>query len=152
MKPTPTSAILASALILCGSPLASADISKAELDSISTPNTVETSIAKGIDVARKNVEANLKVYPLLKKDAPAKLELISGSGKSFNTIHANDYSFYEHLDHVILDPSPDGIPESVLVARLIDQAALSGLLNALYEFHLPLISVECLDVEPVKTI
>jgi hypothetical protein len=48
---------------------------------------------------------------------------------------------------VTLDPSPDGIPESVLVARVADQAALSGLLNALYEFHLPLISVDCLDVE-----
>jgi hypothetical protein len=39
---------------------------------------------------------------------------------------------------------------SVLVGRFIDQAALSGLLNSLYELHLPLISVDCLDVEAEK--
>ena len=81
---------------------------------------MRASIAKGLDVARKNVEDNLKIYPLSKKDDPAKLELISGSGKSFNTIHANDYSFYEHLDHVIqkepldmLDPETRGLFASI---------------------------------------
>lgn len=39
------------------------------------------------------------------------------------------------------------LPVSILVGRLIDQAALSGLLNSLYELHLPLISIDCLDVE-----
>jgi hypothetical protein len=29
------------------------------------------------------------------------MEYISGSDKAFNTIHANDYSFYEHLHHII---------------------------------------------------
>ena len=49
-------------------------------------------------------------------------------------------------------PSGDsGNPVSILVGRFVDQAALSGLLNALYEFHLPLLSVDCLDVEPVKS-
>jgi len=32
-----------------------------------------------------------------------------------------------------------------LVGYLIDQAALSGVLNALYDLHLPLLSVENLD-------
>ena len=59
---------------------------------------MRASIAKGLDVARKNVAENLRIYPLSKKNNPPKLELISGSGKSFNTIHANDYSFYEHLN------------------------------------------------------
>ena len=40
-----------------------------------------------------------------------------------------------------------GIPVGVLVGRFIDQAALSGLLNSLYDLQLPIISVECLDVE-----
>ena len=62
---------------------------------------MRASIAKGLDVASKNVEKNLRIYPLSQKDNPPKLELISGSGKSFNTIHANDYSFYEHLNEVI---------------------------------------------------
>ena len=41
----------------------------------------------------------------------------------------------------------DEMSISVLVGRMIDQAALSGLLNSLYELHLPLLSVDCLDVD-----
>jgi hypothetical protein len=40
---------------------------------------------------------------------------------------------------------PDGEAESVLVGRLADQAALSGVLNTLYDLHLPLVSVEFVD-------
>ncbi len=39
----------------------------------------------------------------------------------------------------------NGATQTVLVGRLADQAALAGLLNGLYELHLPVISVECLD-------
>jgi hypothetical protein len=59
------------------------------------------SIANGMEAAIKNVKDNLKVYPLSLKDNPPAMEFISGSGKAFNTIHTNDFSFYEHLDHVI---------------------------------------------------
>lgn len=41
----------------------------------------------------------------------------------------------------------DGGRVTILVGRLPDQAALSGLLNTLYELHLPLLSVECLKAE-----
>ena len=34
---------------------------------------------------------------------------------------------------------------TILVGHLPDQAALSGVLNALYELHLPLLSVENMD-------
>ncbi len=34
---------------------------------------------------------------------------------------------------------------TVLVGRLLDQAALSGVLNTLYELHLPVLSVDCLE-------
>ena len=37
------------------------------------------------------------------------------------------------------------LPVTLLVGHLIDQAALSGVLNTLYELHLPLLSVENLD-------
>jgi len=69
---------------------------------------MRASIAKGLDVARENVEENLRIYPLSKKDNPPKLELFSGSGKSFNTIHSNDYTFYEHLNEVIQKQPLDG--------------------------------------------
>jgi hypothetical protein len=81
---------------------------------------MRASIAKGLDVARKNVEENFRIYPLSQKDNPPKLELISGSGESFNTIHSNDYSFYEHLNNVIqkeplemLDPETRGLFASI---------------------------------------
>ena len=39
----------------------------------------------------------------------------------------------------------DGETESILVGRLPDQAALSGVLNALYDLQLPVISADCLE-------
>jgi len=38
-------------------------------------------------------------------------------------------------------------PETTLVGRVRDQAELIGVLNSLYELHLPLLSVEILDDE-----
>ncbi len=38
-------------------------------------------------------------------------------------------------------------PETILVGRLVDQAALSGILNSLYELHLPVLSAECIDAD-----
>jgi hypothetical protein len=35
--------------------------------------------------------------------------------------------------------------ETILVGRLADQATLSGILNSLYEWHLPVLSAECVD-------
>lgn len=39
-----------------------------------------------------------------------------------------------------------GAVRTTLVGRLPDQAALSGLLNTLYESRYPVLSVECLEV------
>ena len=39
----------------------------------------------------------------------------------------------------------DGMAESVLQGRLADQAALAGILNKLYDLHLPVMSVDCLS-------
>ena len=38
----------------------------------------------------------------------------------------------------------NGKVESVLEGSLLDQAALSGILNKLYDLHLPVMSVDCL--------
>ena len=46
-----------------------------------------------------------------------------------------------HIDNLSRD---DGRAESVLEGRLADQAALTGVLNTLYELHLPVISADCL--------
>jgi hypothetical protein len=41
--------------------------------------------------------------------------------------------------------SDDGEVETILVGRLPDQAALSGLFNTLYGLHLPVVSADCLE-------
>jgi hypothetical protein len=47
--------------------------------------------------------------------------------------------------NVTAGSSQVGVTESILVGRLADQAALSGLLNTLYELHRPVLSVDCLE-------
>jgi len=44
---------------------------------------------------------------------------------------------------------PDGKAETILVGRLLDQAALAGILKTLYELHLPVVKTECVDSEDV---
>jgi hypothetical protein len=39
----------------------------------------------------------------------------------------------------------DRQPMTILIGKLLDQAALAGVMNALYNLHLPVISVELLD-------
>jgi hypothetical protein len=41
-------------------------------------------------------------------------------------------------------------PVTTLAGELSDQAALFGVLNTLYNLHLPVLSVECLRVEKEK--
>lgn len=76
------------------------------------------------DAATTMFEKGLKVYPLAKRDAPQKMEFISGSGKPFNTIHANNFDFYEELHTVIereptsmLDPETLGIFASIGIEK-----------------------------------
>ncbi|MBT7801179.1 MAG: DUF1254 domain-containing protein [Tateyamaria sp.] len=59
------------------------------------------NVSDGLDAAYKNVTDNLKIYPLSKADNPPELELIEVSGNSFNTIHANDFNFYNELNAVV---------------------------------------------------
>ena len=85
---------------------------------------LRASIAKGLDVAVKNVKDNFRIYPLSKRDNPPKMEFISASGKSFNTIGANTFKFYEDLNDVIqkepldmLDPETRGLFASIGIVK-----------------------------------
>jgi hypothetical protein len=66
----------------------------------------------------------LKIYPLKDAQNPPKMEFISGSGKVFNTIHANTFPFYEELNHVIqkepismLNPELRGLCASIGIIK-----------------------------------
>jgi len=45
-----------------------------------------------------------------------------------------------------VDPTSEA-PVTILAGRLLDQAALFGVLNLLYDMRLPLLAVECEDWE-----
>ncbi len=76
------------------------------------------------DAASRMWREGLRIYPLAMKDNPPPMEFISGSGKSFNTIHANTFEFYEELHRVIerepvelLDPELRGLFASVGIEK-----------------------------------
>ncbi|MGI9517596.1 MAG: DUF1254 domain-containing protein [Pirellulaceae bacterium] len=47
----------------------------------------------------------LKIYPLADADNPPQMQFVDGSGKDFNTIHSNDFNFFEEL-HAVIDREP----------------------------------------------
>ena len=76
------------------------------------------------DKAVKSFKEGLKIYPLAKKDTPPEMRFLNGSKKEINTIHANDFSFYEEIDRVIqrehvdfLDPELRGLAASIGIQK-----------------------------------
>ena len=57
------------------------------------------------DASSKLWRTGLKIYPLAAAENPPKMEFITGSRLVFNTIHANNYHFYEEL-HAVIDREP----------------------------------------------
>jgi len=53
------------------------------------------------DHASNMWRTGLKIYPLARANNPKKMKFVNGSGKFFNTIHANDYQFYEEIWKVV---------------------------------------------------
>jgi hypothetical protein len=76
------------------------------------------------DEANKMWKEGLKIYPLAKAANPPAMEFISGSNKEWNTIHANNYEFFEELHAVIerepiemLDPELRGLFASIGIQK-----------------------------------
>lgn len=57
-----------------------------------------------------------------------------------------DRSWFDRMGdaEILVESAPDAAPVTVLTGRFIDQAALSGTLNLLYDLGFPLLSVQCL--------
>jgi hypothetical protein len=76
------------------------------------------------DAAAKAFREGLKVYSLAQAKNPPAMQFINGSEKDFNTIHANNYMFYEELATVIarepidfLDPELRGLAASIGIRK-----------------------------------
>ena len=79
-----------------------------------SPSYVNWLILRGFlvdgkpDAASQMFRGGLKIYPLEQAGSPPPMEFINGSTVAFNTIHANNYEFYEEL-HTVIDREPVGL-------------------------------------------
>jgi hypothetical protein len=65
------------------------------------------------DAAVKMWTEGLKIYPLAEVGNPRMLEVIHATGKVFNTIHANDVTFYDEINDVIQREPVDALPPEI---------------------------------------
>lgn len=95
-----------------------------------SPSAVNLVIIRGFLVDGKPdhsvqlFESGVKVYPLSMRENPPPMQWTSISGAVVNTVHANDFSFYEELDQVIqkeplelIDPETRGLLASVGIEK-----------------------------------
>jgi len=64
--------------------------------------------------AVENTKKFAKVYPLSQAKNPPTMKFVNVSGKAFNTIHANDFHFYEELNHIVQEEPNEALnPETL---------------------------------------
>jgi hypothetical protein len=71
-----------------------------------------------------NIRQNYRAYPLAQAANPPPMNFINGSGREFNTIHANDFTFYEEVNQVVqeepneaLDPETLGLLAAIGIEK-----------------------------------
>jgi len=97
---------------------------------VKSPTFMNWLILRGLLVEGETGPANtmwrngLKVYPLADASNPPKMKFDNATGKAFNTVHANDFSFFEEIDEVIqrepigaLDPEIRGNLASIGIQK-----------------------------------
>lgn len=67
-----------------------------------------------LKAAADNVKSGFRTYPLSKAGNPPEQRIVNLSGKQMNTVHANNFHFYEELNSVIqYEPADSFDPELV---------------------------------------
>ncbi|MGI9613894.1 MAG: DUF1254 domain-containing protein [Acidimicrobiales bacterium] len=95
-----------------------------------SPSFVNWLILRGFlvdgrpDAPARMFKEGLRVYPLSETNDPPEPEFVSFTGKVFNTIHANDVTFYDEIDAVIqrepigvIDPETRGLMASIGIEK-----------------------------------
>ncbi len=74
---------------------------------------------QGSDLATivKNMKANTTMYPLSAAANPPQQKFVNFSGMQINTVHANDFTFFDELNEVV-QHEPDDFLESEVVGIL----------------------------------
>ena len=63
--------------------------------------------------AIENTKKNLRIYPLVRAANPPELRFVNYSGVPFNTIHSNDFTFFEEVAEVVQEEPLDAVdPET----------------------------------------
>jgi hypothetical protein len=64
--------------------------------------------------AAESIRKTFKVYPLGKDTSASKINFVNGTGREMNTVHANDYHFFEEVDQIVQEePSSAMDPETL---------------------------------------
>ena len=66
--------------------------------------------------AADSIKKTFKVYPLGKDASASKMTFVNGSGKEMNTIHANNFSFFEEVNQVVQEEPSDAMDSETLGA------------------------------------
>jgi hypothetical protein len=95
-----------------------------------SPSKVNLLLLRGFlkdgkpDASSKLFREGVKIYSLSEAASPPAMEFINSSKVAFNTIHANDFEFYQELDHVIqneplefIDPELRGLAGSIGIVK-----------------------------------
>ena len=72
----------------------------------------------------ESIKKNLRIYPLAQAKNPPETKFINGSGVELNTVHANDFSYFEELNEIVqeepseaLDPERLGLFASIGIEK-----------------------------------
>jgi hypothetical protein len=65
---------------------------------------VDGDLRPGVESIRKN----LRIYPLAQAKNPPETKFINGSGVELNTVHANDFRYFEELNEIVQDAAAVG--------------------------------------------
>jgi hypothetical protein len=71
---------------------------------------VDGSTKTAVDSTKKFA----KIYSLSQAKNPPAMKFVNISGKSFNTIHANDFSFFEEVNHIVQEEPNDALDPETL--------------------------------------
>jgi hypothetical protein len=67
-----------------------------------------------LKLALDAIKKQTRVYLLAQAANPPEVKFVNISGKSFNTIHASDFSFFEEVNHVVQEEPTDAIDAETL--------------------------------------
>jgi hypothetical protein len=70
--------------------------------------------------AAESIRANTRIYPLSEAQNQPEMQFLNGSGLAFNTVHPNDATYYDEIDHLIQEEPADALdPETTgLIAAI----------------------------------